>query len=354
MKEQKDNFQMLELMMTPAFGVRDGYIVHVNQAARQLLIQPGTAIKDLLAQSLEEYLEFRQGCLYLTVQLPGGNIGACVSHIDGADIFVLEQEQTELRTLALAAQDLRLPIADLIGLTEQLSPALEGSDRQPQLSQINRKLTQLKRLVLNMADASRYTTSVSSGLPIVDVCAFIGELFQRISMQVEAAGFALRTEVPAEQVLCQIDEEKLERAIYNLISNAMKASSSGGVIEASLVKKGRTLYLSVQDSGNGIPESVLGSIFNRYQRQPGLESSRDGLGLGMVMVRTAAAVHGGTVLVTQVPGGGTRVMMSIPIRTDVCAEMRSPTLRVDYAGEKDHGLLELSDVLPPELYSHKD
>lgn len=354
MKEQKDNFQMLELMLTPAFSVRDGRIVHVNQAARQLLIQPDTEICQLIPRSFAAYQAFTDGCLYLTVQLPGGDIGASVIHVDGANIFMLEQEQTELRALALAAQDLRPSIADIIGLTEQLSPYLEKADRRPQLAQLNQKLSQLKRLVLNMADASRYAATGASRMPIVDVCSLVSELFQRIGVYTEAAGITLQTSVPAEQALCQIDEEKLERAVYNLVSNAMKASKPGGVIEAKLSRNGNTLYLSVQDNGEGIAEPVLGSIFSRYLRQPGLESGQDGLGLGMVMVRTAAAVHGGTVLVTQRPEGGTRIIMSIPIRTEISGEMRSPALRVDYAGEKDHSLLELSDVLPTELYTTQD
>ena len=71
-------------------------------------------------------------------------------------------------------------------------------------------------------------------------------------------------------------------------------------------------------------------------------------------VRAAAAVPGGTVLITQPPEGGTRVILSIPIRADLYSEMRSLTLRIDYAGEKDHGLLELSDVLPPSFYAKRD
>ena len=354
MTEQTDHIPMLELIMTPAFGVRQGQIVHVNQAARQLLIEPGIPVESLLGPSAEAYSAFKQGCLYLTLQLPGGFIGASVTRIDGADIFVLEQEQTELRTLALAAQDLRMPVTELIGLTDQLSDALETAGCEKQLSQINKRLTQLKRLVLNMADASRYTGSDSARLSLVDFCAFMSELSQRLRVWVEAAGFALHYELPAEPIHCRLDEEKLERAVYNLISNAMKASPSGATIDMRLTRKGHTLYLSVQNSGEGIPETVLSSIFNRYQRQPGLESGQSGLGLGMVMVRTAAAVHGGTVLVTEIPEGGTRVILSIPIRTDNIGQMRSPTLRVDYAGEKDHALLELSDVLPAALYKRKD
>jgi signal transduction histidine kinase len=350
MKEQKETVHMLELMMMPAFSVHEGRILYANQAAKQLMIQPDTEIAVLIPHGLQEYLAFSEGCLFLTLQLSGNTIGACVTKVNGTDIFVLEQEQSDLRTLALAAQSLRISIADLISLTDQTLP--ESDD--PNLARINRKLVQLKRQVLNMADASRYGTSSPNRMCVIDVCTFLDELAQRVAPQVEATGMTLLVSIPNERILCPIDEEKLERAVYNLISNAIKANGPQGTVALTLSKKGRTLYLSVQDNGCGIPTETLGSIFTRYQRQPGLESSENGLGLGMVIVRAAAAVHGGTVLITQPPEGGTRVILSIPIRTDLYSEMRSPTLRIDYAGEKDHGLLELSDVLPPSFYAKRD
>ena len=110
------------------------------------------------------------------------------------------------------------------------------------------------------------------------------------------------------------------------------------------------LYLTVQDTGTGIPEALRGSLFSRYQRQPAIEDGRFGLGLGLVLVRSAAAHHGGTVLVDSPKGIGTRVTMTLAIRQDIPKGFRSPILRVDYSGERDHGLVELSDVLPAECY----
>ena len=110
------------------------------------------------------------------------------------------------------------------------------------------------------------------------------------------------------------------------------------------------LHLQVLDSGSGIAQQIRSSIFHRYLRQPGIEDSRWGLGLGMVLIRSAAASHGGTVLIDSPTGAGTRVTMTLAIRQRTEAALRSPILRVDYAGERDHGLIELSDSLPAALY----
>ena len=70
----------------------------------------------------------------------------------------------------------------------------------------------------------------------------------------------------------------------------------------------------------------------------------------MVLIRTAAAHHGGAVLIDQPEGVGTRITMTMAIRQSKQATLRSNVLRVDYAGERDHGLIELSECLPTELY----
>ena len=110
------------------------------------------------------------------------------------------------------------------------------------------------------------------------------------------------------------------------------------------------LQLQIQDSGSGIAQQIRSSLFHRYLRQPGIEDSRWGLGLGMVLIRSAAANHGGTVLIDSPSGTGTRVTMTLSIRQPQEATLRSPILRVDYAGERDHALIELSDCLPAQLY----
>ena len=70
----------------------------------------------------------------------------------------------------------------------------------------------------------------------------------------------------------------------------------------------------------------------------------------MVLVQSAASEHQGTVLVDHPEGAGTRVTMTIAIRQNGASLLRSNTLSVDYAGEQDHALIELSEFLPPELY----
>ena len=121
-------------------------------------------------------------------------------------------------------------------------------------------------------------------------------------------------------------------------------------MEASLTRCGSKLRLTVTDSGSGISEEILGSLFTRHLRQPSLEESRHGIGLGMVLIRSAATAHGGTVLVQSSGKGGTKLTLTLAIRKELKGNLGSPRLKVDYAGEYDHALTELADVLSPDLF----
>lgn len=356
MEKQTDILAMLELMTAPAFCVKDGRVHHRNAAAKQLLLEEGTPLDTLLGDQMTSYEAFTGGCLFLTAHLEGAALGVTINRVGQTDVFIVDQQaQAELRIMSLVAQHLRMPLADVISLTDRLLPQLEeGADaqRKKQIAQINRKLTQMHRIMLNMADAVRYNEDSWPQMVLQDATAVVDEILDRAQVLLENTAVKLDVQLPSESILCQIDPEKLERAIYNLLSNAVKASAPDSTVQLKLWQKNGWLYLSVQDSGSGIPANVMSNLFTRYQRNPGLEDIRSGLGLGMVLVRAAAAAHGGTVMVQQVAEGGTRITMSLPIKTKSELSFRSQLMMPDYAGDRDHGLLELSEVLPPELYSY--
>jgi hypothetical protein len=81
-------------------------------------------------------------------------------------------------------------------------------------------------------------------------------------------------------------------------------------------------------------------------RRPGIEDGRCGIGLGMVFVRSAATIHNGTILVTLPEPGTIRITMSIELKENKSGKLQSRIPTADYAGERDHGLIELSDSLP--------
>ena len=348
--------EILNLIAAPAFSVCDGMITNCNDGAERLFYQIGTPIADLLLQNHSQYLNFTNGCLYVPLRNGQQCYSASVVRTENADIFVIEEEmeQIELKTLSLTAANMRQPLSSMIATASNLNSALAQTDDpkiRAQLQHMNRNLHRMHRMLCNMSDTLQYTQGASGNIVCQNVVSVVENIFQQSQHLCIESGFHLEYNVPSESVLCSIDEDLLERAIFNIISNAIKFSENGSVIRASLFHQDKRVYISVQDQGCGIPSSVLRNVFQRYQRQPSLEDARSGLGLGLALVRCAARVHQGTVLIDHPENIGTRVTISFPISTSSIAMVRSNITRTDYAGGWDHGLLELSDVMPPELYS---
>lgn len=355
MDREPDALGMLDLMVSPGFCVTEQKIVKCNAAALGLLIREGMEIAPLLATGQAEYAEFTGGCLHLMLDVFGVQVGASITRQGEYDVFVVDEQpdHVHLQAMALAARELREPLAGIMTTADRLFPMTALQDDpalREQVARMNRGLYQLLRIVGNMSDAGRYTAATAASHETIDITAFLGEIFARSRDLVSHAGINLRFENLPQSLYLLTDREKLERAIMNILSNAMKFTPAGGTIDVKLTRREKRLYLTVQDSGEGIPDALRGSVHRRYQRQPGIEDGRHGIGLGMVLIRSAAAIHGGTVLIDHPEGSGTRITMTLAIRQDTGGNVRSPMLRIDYAGERDHALLELSESLPAELY----
>ena len=348
--------QMLQLMDRPAFCVLDGQILWANQGALARMIPLNTPVAQLICAGKEEYLNFHSGWMYLTISAGGSRWGASVCPVEQYHVFTLEPEDLakEFRSLALVAQELRNPLNRVLTMTERLFPSLnlpENSDAGAQVARINRGLHQMLRIVGNMSDAARYMANPPH-LETRDVNALLQELFDQAEVLFQCAGISLSfTGLPAP-VHSLVDAEQLERCVYNILSNSLKYGCAGGSVRASLTRRGNTLCLTVTDQGSGIDPGKMGDVFNRFLREPSLTDPDQGLGLGMLLIRACAKAHRGTVLISSEPSVGTSLTVSLPIRLDTTM-LHSPRIRVDYAGERNHGLIELSDSLPWELYNSK-
>jgi len=355
MERAEEIVMMLDQIPDPAFLVRDGIIVQVNPSASRLLIEHGHSVLELLATGTQEYTEYRDGYLALTLKIGSCVHSASVTRLNDCNLFVLnhEQDQAELQSMALAAQELRNPLSTIMTVTDRLFPLI-GEQNDPaaleQIGKINRGLFQMLRIVSNMSDAYRYAQDSSTRFETRDVCDIINELITGIVPMMDYTGIKISYDNLQEPVYCLVDSEKLERAVHNILSNALKFTPAGGTIEAKLTRRKNMLYLTVQNSDADVPGLSPANFYRQYQRQPGLDDSRFGIGLGMVLIHGAATAHGGTVLLEKTPSGGTRITMSIALRQSADSNVRASILHVDYAGERDHRLLELSDSLPAELY----
>ena len=353
----KDSAQLLDNLTCPAFVVKEGVIVNVNQSAAQHNIECNTNIQNIISIGTEEYNRFQDGKLCLTLTINEISYNAVVTATDDLHIFCLtsDYEDAELRAYALAAMNLREPLSNAMLNTEQLLPN-ESIQSDPQvmqmLAQVNRNLHQLLRAIGNMSDTAAYANQRSFRMQTRDVVSVIEEILDKTADLVESSGKTLNYKLPSKAIYSLIDAEKLERAILNLISNAMKYTSENGKLDVELRQNNHMLILTIQDNGQGITPQVRGNLFTRFLREPGIEDGRNGIGLGLSIVRSVASAHGGTVLFEQPDNCGARITMTMSIQKPTGTVLHDQIkLPIEYTGGRDHALLELSDVLPDTLYS---
>lgn len=353
MESNNHLFPWLEFINRPAFCVKDRIVLAANSAAQKHMIQAGADICDIVTQNREAYEEFHGGSLYLTITVGQMQYSACITRTNECDVFTIMQteEDSHLQTLALAAQQLRTPLSNMMTVTDRLFAGLNPEDfnTQQQVGQINRSLFQMLRIISNMSDADSYKNTVVERKQTINFTAVFDEIIEKIQAVSESARKKLSYTGPDSAIFGLADDEKLGRAIYNLISNALKFSPADSTVEAALTKTRNMLAFTVCNTNLEPVEDC--TIWSRYTRNPSIEDERFGLGLGMTLISSVACAHGGTVLVDHPTPDVTRITMTIAITQDSSNILRSPVFHVgDYAGGHDKGLLELSEILPTESY----
>lgn len=126
-------------------------------------------------------------------------------------------------------------------------------------------------------------------------------------------GIDYELQVPT-QLIAQVDEEKLQRMLINLISNAFKFVPDSGIIRVALFEQNGNALIQVQDNGPGVPETQRDLIFERFRQVEGEASHHyGGTGLGLAIVKEFVALHGGTVNVIDAPNGGAIFSLTLPL-----------------------------------------
>lgn len=217
--------------------------------------------------------------------------------------------------LNLLAHELRTPLAIITGmqtLLDQPQREVRESAREGLSAGIER-LNHSIMEVLNVADArARHD---ATGWVDIDLKALLEPVCERYATAASEKNIKLVFTAPARLPSVSGDEKLLTRAVEELLNNAVAFTPSGGEISVELSRpESDLLQLSVEDDGPGIPPDEREKVFNPfYQMGDLMTRKREGMGLGLPLVRRTAALHGGTVQVDNaVKRAGARLVVSLP------------------------------------------
>lgn len=343
-----NHLSILDMIDQPAFCVRDGVILRANRSAQSHLFREGCQIADFLFQDAQAYADFQGGCLYLNVTSANITSGASVTRIEDFDLFVVDAERPQLEAFGLAAAKLKIPTCNLVNLADAVIS--EDPRYAAMRGQLRQQIYQISRIVNNMSDINWLREEDAGNHENTEFSSFFAELMEKMQYMTTAAGYMLEFENLPQNVSGLADRELLQRAVSNILSNAIKFSPKDSLIRAQLVQKGKYLHFTVTDPGHAQNERC--NVFTNFTRFTAVEDGRNGLGLGMAIIHCVASCHGGTVLVDTPPEGGTRVTMTIHLRKRSRLTVRT-TIQLpatDYTAGLDPALVEFADVLSAEAF----
>lgn len=212
------------------------------------------------------------------------------------------------------AHELRTPINNLRGEVEvALSRSRGGDEYRDSLGSCLEESLRLSRILdslLFLAQAENPVMKINRER--LDLGAELSALKEYYDPAAAERGIALGVDVAAD-LTAHFDKVLLQRALGNLVDNALRHTPAGGSIQLLARRANGDLELGVQDSGCGIPAADLPRVFDRFYRTD-LSRSSDtgGSGLGLAIVKSIAELHGGALVAQSQPGQGTRVWMKLP------------------------------------------
>jgi two-component system phosphate regulon sensor histidine kinase PhoR len=255
------------------------------------------------------------------------DVSACTFPADGepAGLVLVAHDTTrsvryqELRKefVANVSHELRTPLTVIKGFTETLMDgALQDPVAGPKfLGTIRKHVDQLTNLVSDLLELSRLEGSPELPRPVrIDLGALVRRVVDLLQPTAQKKSHTIALAVGPELPCMLGNPDYLERAISNLIDNAIKYTPEGGTIRVAARQEADRAVIEVQDNGIGIPADDIPRIFERFYR---VDRSRSremgGTGLGLSIVKHVVQVHGGSIEVTSTPGAGSCFRLRIPL-----------------------------------------
>jgi len=297
-----------------------------------LLLVGGTALAALLVfrpahrqlRALESAARrFGEGDLAARAPTAGSDEVAAVAHafnqmaddLGARQAQLAQADRARRQLLADVSHELMTPLTAIRGYAETLALPQFGPsapDGQRYVRIIQEEVERIDRLVGDLLDLARYE---AAGVTLSTEEVAVSELFDRMVARHEQAArekqVAIEVRLPNEEMTVVADPGRLEQALQNLASNALRHTPEGGRVTVSAEQRADHTWLRVADTGAGIPPEHLPHVFDRFYKADPARSQM-GSGLGLSIVKAIVERHGGRVSVRSTPGVETVFEIELP------------------------------------------
>lgn len=264
------------------------------------------------------------------------------------------KEQNKFITdfFANISHELKTPLNIIFSSLHMLNIYNENSEleyvekRKKYLHVMKQNSYRLIRLINNILDVTKYDSGfITLRLKNGDIISLIEDITMSIVSFAQDKDIEVIFDTDIEEKIIAFDDDKIERIILNLISNALKFTNPGGQIYVTIFDNENEIKVSVKDTGIGIPKDKINSIFDRFvQVDKTLKRNKEGSGIGLSLVQSFVRLHGGEIRVESEVDHGSDFIFTIPA-TQIDNNYAEDEIRnnIDYRVN-----MELSDIYTDE------
>ena len=217
------------------------------------------------------------------------------------------QESLRRKLISNVAHELRTPLGAMRSEMEGIMDNIVPLDKK-QIQSLYEEAGRLKHILEGIEDlAQAEASSLTLEKQLVELKPFLTHIVERFSSLCQGKGVSIELEC-ADTIMINADPEKLSQIVINLLSNALKATETGGYVHVKAGRSASQVFMEVEDTGIGIKQEDLPFIFERFYK-----ASEGGLGLGLTIVKELIEAHSGRIEVKSEFGKGSAFTVFIPL-----------------------------------------
>ena len=213
-------------------------------------------------------------------------------------------EQRRSEFIANVSHELKTPMTTIAGFADGILDGTIPPDQERHyLEIISSETRRLSRLVRSMLDLSRLQSDERAAQQQFDICETLVRALVTLESKVNSKDLEVDAQLPEEPVPVWGDQDAITQVCYNLLDNAIKFSRPGGVLGLGVTVKGAKATITISDQGETIPPEEQQLIFDRFHKTDHSRSAdRDGVGLGLYIVKTILNSHKENIICTSENG----------------------------------------------------
>ncbi|MDQ6965940.1 MAG: ATP-binding protein, partial [Mariprofundaceae bacterium] len=243
----------------------------------------------------------------------GDELGELARSFDAMAVQLESLMGSHKQLLRDVSHELRSPLARLTVALE-LARDSAGEAAQEDLSRIGLEAGRLNELIGEVLSLARFEQgAIQADMQAFDFSILLEEVIADATFEAEATGKRVKSDIITEGCRIRGDRLWLQRALDNVLRNAVRHTAASTAIELTMLHSGRFIEINVRDHGEGVPDAALEHIFEPFFRaEEARTRTSGGYGLGLAIAQRVVELHGGGIQAGHAAGGGLLIGIRLP------------------------------------------